>query len=115
MEHWRTKFDWRAQEARLNALPQFVTRIHGLGIHFVHAPGEASSASGRTCETRPLLLLHGWPGSIVEFTRIIPLLTACGSDGLSFDVVAPSMPGYTWSDAALRPGTYTPSAAIHRL
>jgi Epoxide hydrolase N terminus. len=62
-EYWRDGFDWRAQEARLNSYPQYTTRIDGQKIHFLHVKSPEPDAT-------PLLLLHGWPGSVVEFTRV---------------------------------------------
>jgi pimeloyl-ACP methyl ester carboxylesterase len=88
VEYWRTGFDWRAQEAQLNGFRQFTVPIRGIELHFIHEPGKGSNPI-------PLLLSHGWPGSIVEFKRLIPLLTE------RFTVVAPSLPGYTLS---FRPG-----------
>ncbi|HEU5323533.1 MAG TPA: epoxide hydrolase [Methylomirabilota bacterium] len=98
VEHWRERYDWRAHEARLNRLPQFTVEVGGLELHFVHARGVGPAPL-------PLLLSHGWPGSIVEFERILPLLTDPGRHGAdpadAFTVVAPSLPGYTLS---FRPG-----------
>lgn len=85
-EYWRTRFDWRAWEARLNALPQYKVPLHGIDLHFIHVP----SANPRAL---PLLLSHGWPGSVLEFHKLIPLLAP------HFHVVAPSLPGYTLSFA----------------
>jgi pimeloyl-ACP methyl ester carboxylesterase len=90
--YWRDEYDWRAEEARLNALPHFRTVIDGQSIHFVHARASGDDAF-------PLLLTHGWPGSIVEFLDVIPMLTAGG-----FDVVAPSLPGYGFSEPTRAPG-----------
>ena len=93
-DYWRHRFDWRAQEARLNALPQFTTRIDDQTIHFIHAPSAEPHAV-------PLLLTHGWPGSIVEFLDIIEPLRnprAFGGDPRdAFHVVAPSLPGFGFS------------------
>lgn len=88
LAYWRERFDWRAQEAKLNELPQFRVPLRGIGLHFIHAPGRGSNPM-------PLLLTHGWPGSVLEFLKIIPLLTE------RFTVVAPSLPGYGLS---FRPG-----------
>jgi microsomal epoxide hydrolase len=98
VEYWRTGFDWRAQEAKLNGFRQFTLPLAGIGLHFVHEPG-------RGPDPMPLVLSHGWPGSIVEFTELIPMLTdpaRFGGDPRdAFTVVAPSLPGYTLS---FRPG-----------
>jgi microsomal epoxide hydrolase len=83
-DYWRSGFDWRAWEGKLNSFPQFTLPIRGIDVHFIHAPGKKPNAM-------PLLLSHGWPGSVFEFHKIIPLLTE------HFTVVAPSLPGYTLS------------------
>jgi L-ascorbate metabolism protein UlaG (beta-lactamase superfamily)/pimeloyl-ACP methyl ester carboxylesterase len=88
--YWRDRFDWRAQERRLNRLEQFTTTIDGLNIHFVHRRSTRPNAL-------PLLITHGWPGSFLEFEKIIPLLTDPPAGGLAFDVVAPSIPGFAFS------------------
>jgi pimeloyl-ACP methyl ester carboxylesterase len=92
--YWATEYDWRKCEARLNALPQFITEIDGLDIHFIHARSKHENAL-------PLIVTHGWPGSIIEQLKIIqPLInpTAHGSSALdAFHVVIPSMPGYGFS------------------
>jgi len=84
--HWRHRFDWRATEAQLNAWPQFRTVIDGIDVHFLHVPG-------RRADAKPLLLSHGWPGSVLEFMKLIPLLAE------DFTLVVPSLPGYTLSFA----------------
>lgn len=84
VSRWKDNFDWRTHEARINAMRQFTDSVHGIDLHFIHQPG-------RGTKPIPLLLSHGWPGSIVEFLHIIPLLTE------RFTVVAPSLPGYTLS------------------
>ncbi|UOX86983.1 epoxide hydrolase [Amycolatopsis sp. FBCC-B4732] len=93
-EYWRTGFDWRAQEARLNAFPQFTTTIDGTNVHFLHVVSPEPSAT-------PVLLTHGWPGSIVEFLDVIGPLTdprAYGGDPAdALTVVVPSIPGYGFS------------------
>ena len=91
VEHWRTTFDWRAWEARLNAFAQFKVRLHGIDVHYLHVPGKGP-------DPKPLLLMHGWPGSVFEFIDIIPMLTDPARFGGkaedAFTVVAPSLPGY---------------------
>jgi len=98
VEYWRTGFDWRAQEARLNAFPQYSVPLHGIDVHFLHVPGQGPDPA-------PLLLLHGWPGSVYEFLDLIPRLAdpaRFGADPAdAFTVVAPSLPGYGLS---FRPG-----------
>jgi pimeloyl-ACP methyl ester carboxylesterase len=93
-EHWRTSYDWRAYESKLNEFPQFMTTIDGQDIHFLHVRSPEPNAL-------PLILTHGWPGSIVEFMDIIGPLTdprAHGGDPAdAFHVIAPSMPGFGFS------------------
>jgi pimeloyl-ACP methyl ester carboxylesterase len=93
--YWATDYDWRKVEARLNALPQFITEIDGLDIHFIHVRSKHAGAL-------PLIITHGWPGSIIEQLKIIDPLTNPTAHGASasdaFDVVIPSMPGYGFSD-----------------
>jgi microsomal epoxide hydrolase len=95
VEYWRDTYDWRAQEARLNELPHYRTDIDGQSIHFVHA-------RSRHDDALPLLLTHGWPGSIVEFLEVIAPLTDPEAHGGkaadAFHVVAPSLPGYGFSE-----------------
>src|SRR5215207_2871858 len=92
--YWAKDYDWRKFEARLNALPQFTTEIDGLDIHFIHVRSKHANAL-------PLIITHGWPGSIVEQLKIIEPLTDPtvhgGSAADAFDVVIPSMPGYGFS------------------
>mmetsp|Transcript_53352 Transcript_53352/g.170948 ORF Transcript_53352/g.170948 Transcript_53352/m.170948 type:complete len:446 (+) Transcript_53352:55-1392(+) len=105
LHHWLEAFDWRRQEAALNALPHFTLPVRGLRTHFIHQRSEDPAAI-------PLLLVHGWPGSIVEFLKVIPPLAAAG-----FHVVAPSVPGYGWSEAPKRRGANTGFMAeqLHQL
>ena len=89
--YWQNKFDWRVQEARLNAFPQFKVKLPDVELHYLHVPGQGPSP-------KPLLLMHGWPGSVFEFLDIIPRLTdpaRFGGDAAdAFTVVAPSLPGF---------------------
>jgi len=100
-ERWRTGYDWRAHEARLNQIPQYTTTIDGQNIHFLHVRSEEPAAV-------PLLLLHGWPGSVLEFAGMIGPLTdprAHGGDpSRAFHVVVPSLPGYGFSGPTTEPG-----------
>ena len=92
--YWQTEYDWRKVEARLNALPQFTTNIDGLDIHFIHVRSQEENAL-------PVIITHGWPGSIIEQMKIIGPLTnptAYGGNASdAFDVVIPSLPGYGFS------------------
>src|SRR5438132_10337197 len=92
--YWGTEYDWRKCEARLNALPQFITEIDGLDIHFIHVRSKHDNAL-------PLIVTHGWPGSIIEQTKIIDPLTNPTAHGASasdaFHLVIPSIPGYGYS------------------
>jgi len=101
VRYWRDEYDWRAQEAQLNELDHFRTRIDGQQIHFVHA------RSGHA-DALPLLIVHGWPGSVVEFLDVIPRLTDPEAHGGgaedAFHVVAPSLPGYGFSEPPRAPG-----------
>jgi len=93
-DYWANKYDWRKIEARLNALPQFVTNIDGVDIHFIHVRSKHQNAL-------PIIVTHGWPGSIMEELKIIdPLSNPTvygGKEEDAFDVVIPSMPGYGFS------------------
>ena len=99
--YWLEKYDWRAREALLNRFLQFKTEIDGLGIHFIHVRSPHADAM-------PLVVTHGWPGSIVEFHKVIEPLTnptAHGGDSAdAFHVVCPSLPGYGFSDKPTRKG-----------
>jgi pimeloyl-ACP methyl ester carboxylesterase len=92
--YWATEYDWRKVEARLNAVPNFITEIDGLDIHFIHVRSKHENAL-------PLIVTHGWPGSIIEQLKIIEPLTNPtahgGTAADAFDVVIPSMPGYGFS------------------
>jgi len=99
--YWLHDFDWRAQEARLNELDHFHTTIDGQRVHFIHAPSPQPDAL-------PLVMTHGWPGSVVEFLDVIEPLRdpeAHGGDPAdAFHVVCPSLPGYAWSGPTTAPG-----------
>lgn len=99
--HWADGYDWRATEAHLNALPQFRTEIDGLGVHFIHVRSPHPGAL-------PLVITHGWPGSVIEFLDVLGPLTdpvAHGGDAAdAFDVVCPSLPGYGFSDKPAKAG-----------
>ncbi|MGH3662381.1 MAG: epoxide hydrolase family protein [Micromonosporaceae bacterium] len=100
-DYWRTHYDWRAAEARLNSFPQFITEIDGANVHFLRVPSPEPHAL-------PLILTHGWPGSIAEFLPVIEPLTdprAHGADPAdAFELVIPSIPGYGFSGPLREPG-----------
>src|SRR5664279_1784844 len=99
--YWATEYDWRKIEAKLNALPQFLTEIDGLDIHFIHVRSKHENAL-------PLIVTHGWPGSIIEQMKISDPLTNPtahgGSASDAFHLVIPSMPGYGYSGKPATPG-----------
>ena len=99
--HWATDYDWRKVEARLNALPQFITEIDGLDIHFIHVGSKHENAL-------PMIVTHGWPGSVIEQLKIIDPLTNPtahgGSASDAFHLVIPSLPGYGFSGKPTAPG-----------
>jgi pimeloyl-ACP methyl ester carboxylesterase len=105
VEYWRTRFDWRAQERQLNQFEQFTTTIDGLRVHFLHRRSARADAL-------PLLITHGWPGSFVEFGKVIGPLTDPAAHGGraedAFHVVIPSIPGFAFSEAPREPG-YSPA------
>ena len=94
--YWKDDFDWRGAETRLNAFPQYKVPLHGIDLHYLHVPGKGPNPT-------PLLLSHGWPGSVFEFLDLIPRLTDPqrfgGDPADAFTVVAPSLPGYGLSFA----------------
>jgi pimeloyl-ACP methyl ester carboxylesterase len=99
--YWTTDYDWRRCEARLNALPQFTTEINGVDIHFIHV-------KSRHADALPLIITHGWPGSVIELLEVIGPLTDPaahgGSAGDAFDLALPSLPGYGFSSAPAEVG-----------
>ncbi len=100
-EYWADVYNWRAREALLNEYPQYRTDIDGVGIHFIHVPSPEPDAL-------PLVLTHGWPGSVIEFLDVVgPLSDPSrygGDPGDAFHVVCPSLPGYGFSDKPSAPG-----------
>lgn len=113
-DRWTDGYDWRAQEAALNRWPQYKAEVDGIGIHFVHV--RSKGGAGRP----PILLIHGWPGSFIEFLEAAPRLAApedFGGDAADgFDLVIPSLPGYGFSDAPPAPiGSRDIAGLLHRL
>ena len=109
VRYWGTDYDWRRAEARLNALPQFITEIDGLDIHFIHV-------RSRHHDAMPLIVTHGWPGSVFELLKVIgPLTDPTAHGGTAqdaFDLVIPSLPGYGFSGRPQAPG-WTPDRIAH--
>jgi epoxide hydrolase len=95
--YWAEEYDWRERETRLNEFPQWRTDLEGLGVHFLHV-------RSRHAHAQPVLLTHGWPGSVVEFHKVIGPLTDPEDSADAFHVICPSLPGYGFSDKPTRPG-----------
>lgn len=103
IHYWRHDYDWRKREAKLNLYPHFKTRIEGLDVHFMR--GNAKVGSAKNVKVLPLLLIHGWPGSFVEFYDILPYLTTPQKNSnVVFDVICPSIPGYGFSEGSAKQG-----------
>ncbi|MCH7817396.1 MAG: epoxide hydrolase [Proteobacteria bacterium] len=111
LDYWQNDYDWRAQETVLNQFDQFKTEVDGLELHFIHQRSANANAI-------PLMIVHGWPGSISEFTKIIGPLTDPTAHGGersdSFHVIAPSLPGFGFSEIPSEPG-YSPEKIAHLL
>lgn len=107
LDYWKNNYNWRQEEALLNKFPHFKTNIEGIVVHFIHVKPKMSTGK----MVRPLLLIHGWPGSVFEFYKLLPMLTDPASYGGSgedaFEVICPSIPGYGFSEAAHQPGMNT--------
>ncbi|XP_025831990.1 juvenile hormone epoxide hydrolase 2-like [Agrilus planipennis] len=111
VEYWKNEYNWKERETLLNKYPHFKTKIQGLDIHFIHV--KPTTAVSEDIQVLPILLLHGWPGSVREFYNLIPLLTTPREDQkFVFEVIVPSLPGYGFSDAAVRPGLGPPQVAV---
>ena len=99
-KYWVTKFNWRKQERKINKFSNYLTKVDGINIHFIKEKGSGSNPA-------PLLILHGWPGSVVEFLNIIEKLAHPerygGKKEDSFDVIAPSLPGFGFSGSPKKP------------
>ncbi|XP_061705565.1 juvenile hormone epoxide hydrolase-like [Cydia pomonella] len=107
-EYWAQKYNFTEREQFFNQFQQFKTNIQGLDIHFIWVRPETRPG----VEVLPLLLLHGWPGSVREFYELIPLLTQKPIHGFVFEVIVPSLPSFGFSDAPVRPGLGGPQTAI---
>ncbi|XP_066903116.1 juvenile hormone epoxide hydrolase 1 isoform X1 [Halyomorpha halys] len=99
LEYWKTEYNWKKRESYLNQFPQFTTQIAGLNIHYIHVKPNKTLAKGK--KIIPLLLIHGWPGSVIALYKLIPLLTTPqASYDFLFEVIAPSTPGNGFSEAS---------------
>ena len=101
VDYWRNQFDWREQERKLNKFSQFKTKVDGLDVHFLHRRSEESNAL-------PVIMIHGWPGTFFEFSKMVePLADPVSHQGVAavaFDVVVVSLPGYGFSEKPRRQG-----------
>ncbi|XP_061914459.1 epoxide hydrolase 1 [Entelurus aequoreus] len=104
--YWRHEFDWKKQVAMLNKYPHFKTKIEGIDVHFIHV----RPTKHKNLKVVPLMLVHGWPGSFFEFYKVLPILTE-NHNGLTFEVICPSIPGYGFSEAPHKQGFNTLAAA----
>nr|AKF11870.1 putative juvenile hormone epoxide hydrolase 1 [Leptinotarsa decemlineata] len=101
VDFWKSKYNWREREKYLNKFPQFLINIQGLDLHYIHVKPKLQDG----VKIIPLLLLHGWPGSLREFYDILPILTRPQNDKkIAFEVIAPHIPGYGFSKGAVKPG-----------
>jgi len=102
VNYWKGQYlpKWGEREAFLNQFPQFTTQVQGLNIHYIHVKPKTKSNT----KVFPLILLHGWPGSVREFYEMIPLLTNPSNDNIAFEVIVPSLPGYGFSEGASKQG-----------
>ncbi|KAM3958033.1 juvenile hormone epoxide hydrolase-like [Aphomia sociella] len=109
LTYWAEKYPFKERENFLNQFPQFKTNIQGLNIHFLRI----TPTVPKNVEVVPMLLVHGWPGSVREFYEAIPLLTAVSKDrDFALELIVPSVPGYGFSDAAVRPGLSAADVAV---
>lgn len=111
VDFWRASYDWRAEEAKLNRIPQYTASVNvrgfgDLDLHFAHSPSTHTNAAV------PLLFIHGWPGSFIEVTKVLPILNEAG-----FHVVVPSLPGYGFSQCPDKSGfkNMHDAEALHQL
>lgn len=115
VRYWRNDYlpRWNERQAFLNRFPQFKVQVQGLQIHYIHVKPQLSKEEQKTKTIVPLLLLHGWPGSVREFYEIIPKLTTPNSESrYVFELVVPSLPGYGWSQATTKQGLAPSGIAV---
>lgn len=110
LKYWKDDYlpKWSEQEKYLNSLPQFKTKIQGLDIHYIHAKPNVEAG----VKVFPLLILHGWPSSVRDFYKIIPMFTKMSNESFAFEVIAPSLPGFGFSDGAARKGLASEKIAV---
>ncbi|CAG2183709.1 unnamed protein product, partial [Oppiella nova] len=107
VDYWRNTYDWRKYESQLNQFPQYKTQINGIDVHFIHVK---PSKPAKT--VIPLMIIHGWPGSVWEFYKAIPLLIE-PNNGIAFEVIAPSIPGFGFSEAPHQEGLTLGFTVLH--
>ncbi|CRL02296.1 CLUMA_CG015269, isoform A [Clunio marinus] len=110
LTYWKDEYlpKWKEHEGFLNQFPQYKTKIQGLDIHFIHVKPKTTENT----KVYKILLMHGWPGSVREFYDIISLLTKPSKDNIAFEVVAPSLPGYGWSEGSAKQGLGTVKMSV---
>lgn len=110
LKYWKNDYlpKWSEREKFLNQFPQFKTKIQGLDIHYIHAKPSVE----KDVKVFPILLLHGWPTSVRDFYRIIPMFTQKANESFAFEVIAPSLPGFGFSDGAKKPGLASEKIAV---
>ena len=101
VDYWKTGFDWRKQELVLNKFNHYKTQINGINIHYIHVKPTKPVKT-----VVPLLIIHGWPGSVWEYYKAIPLLIEATND-IAFEIICPSIPGYGFSDAPQQEGLHS--------
>lgn len=110
LDYWKDEYlpKWPQRQKFLNQFPQFKTKIQGLDIHFIHAKPKVDE----NVKIFPLIILHGWPSSVCDFYKIIPLLTKPSNESIAFEVIAPSIPGFSFSDGASKRGLSPDKMAV---
>lgn len=107
-QYWLNSYQWRKHEQKINSFPQFTTQIEGLNVHFFHIKPKTST---KVKTVFPILLVHGWPGSFYEYLKSLPMLTEPDSNGIAYEIILPSLPGYGYSEQPHKPGFNIPAAA----
>ncbi|XP_027204882.2 epoxide hydrolase 1-like [Dermatophagoides pteronyssinus] len=109
-QYWLNSYQWRKHEKMINSYPQFITQIEGLNVHFYHIKPKTTTTN-KVKTIFPILLVHGWPGSFYEYLKSIPIFTEPDSNGIAYEIILPSIPGYGYSERPHKPGFNIPAAA----